>query len=130
MRILIVEDEAIVAMGLRANLETLGHTVVAIASTGEAAEETAIRCDLDLILMDIRLGGDQDGIDVAKRIRTRLPTHIVFITAYADDAAVQRASELEPLGYLVKPVDFELLKEIIDTVAQALPGRLGDSRTV
>ena len=73
MRLLIVEDEAIVSLYLRSSLEAFGHTVVGLAPTGAQAVKNALSSYPDLILMDIRLNGDTDGIEAAKQIRNHRP---------------------------------------------------------
>ena len=82
-RILIVEDEAIVSMDLRYKLESLGYSVPAEISSGEEAVDAASRLRPDVVLMDIRLSGDMDGIDAAARIRDQFGVPVVYLTAYA-----------------------------------------------
>jgi two-component system, cell cycle sensor histidine kinase and response regulator CckA len=105
LRLLIVEDEAIVAMDLQQRLERLGHQVVGTAATGEAAIRRAGETRPDVTLMDIRLKGEMDGVAAAAEIDRRFDTPVVFLTAHSDTATVQRATGAEPFGYLVKPVD-------------------------
>lgn len=102
-RILIVEDEAIVAVDIQSQLEALGYTVLDIATSGEEAREKALDLCPDMVLMDIRLSGQMDGIDAAESIRRRHDIPIVFLTAYADQDTLQRAKAAGPHGYLVKP---------------------------
>ena len=102
-RIMIVEDESIVAMGMKYKLEDLGYRVVGIEATGEAAVETALKTEPDLILMDIVLKGDMDGIEAAQKIHNRLDTPIIYITAYSDEEVLRRARITEPYGYILKP---------------------------
>ena len=101
--ILIVEDEGILAIELKEKLEKLGYNVPAIASTGAEAIELAAKHKPDLILMDIVLKGEMDGIEAANKIRSILKVPIIYLTAYADDGTVKRAKITEPFGYLVKP---------------------------
>ncbi len=101
--ILIVEDEGILAIELKEKLEKLGYKVPAIASTGEEAIELAAKHRPDLILMDIVLKGDMDGIEAANKICSTLKVPVIYLTAYADDGTVKRAKITEPFGYLVKP---------------------------
>jgi signal transduction histidine kinase len=102
-RILVVEDESIVALDLRSSLEHLGYTVVGTAATGEDAMAIAERELPDLVLMDIRLRGEMDGTEAADRIRRQLGLPVVYLTAYSDEATLQRAQVSEPYGYLLKP---------------------------
>ncbi len=101
--VLIVEDEGILAIELKETLEKLGYNVLATASTGGETIELAAMHRPDLILMDIVLKGDMDGIEAANKIRSNLKVPIIYLTAYADDETVKRAKITEPFGYLVKP---------------------------
>ena len=102
-RILVVEDEAIVAMGLKEKLEDLGHKVVDIVFKGEEAVEKALKSEPDLILMDIVLKGYMDGIEAANKIRNHLNIPIIYLTAYSDEEILKRARMTEPYGYILKP---------------------------
>jgi len=102
-RILIVEDEAIVADEIKARLLNLGYEVTGMAMTGEDAVKKAFEVYPDLILMDIRLKGEVDGIKAASMIRERMDVPIVYLTAYADDETLRRAKVSEPFGYIMKP---------------------------
>ncbi|NYB52884.1 MAG: methanogen output domain 1-containing protein [Methanobacteriaceae archaeon] len=102
-RILVVEDEAIVAMGIKQKVEDLGHRVVDIVYTGEDAVETALEKKPDLILMDIVLKGSMDGIEAAAKIRNQLDIPIIYLTAYSDEEVLERARMTEPYGYIIKP---------------------------
>ena len=102
-KILIVEDEAIVAADIQNHLENFGYDVCPLASTGENGLTIAGRERPDLVLMDISLEGDMDGIHAAGQIRRELDIPIVFLTAYTDNDLLERAKRVEPYGYLVKP---------------------------
>ncbi|MBW4257283.1 MULTISPECIES: methanogen output domain 1-containing protein [Methanobacterium] len=102
-RILVVEDEAIVAMGIKQKLEDLGHQVVDVVFTGENAVETALKMEPDLILMDIVLKGNMDGIEAAAKIRNQLDIPVIYLTAYSDEEVLERARMTEPYGYIIKP---------------------------
>lgn len=102
-RILVVEDEAIVAMGIKQKLEELGHQVVDIVYTGEDAVQTALETEPDLILVDIVLKGNMDGIEAAAKIRSQLDIPIIYLTAYSDEEVLKRARKTEPYGYIIKP---------------------------
>jgi len=102
-RVLIVEDEQIVAVDLEGHLNRLGYQVVDTAASGEEACEKVAKAQPDLVLMDVRLEGPMDGIEAAQRIRQVCTAPIVFLTAYTDAATLERAKLAEPYGYLVKP---------------------------
>jgi two-component system cell cycle sensor histidine kinase/response regulator CckA len=102
-RILVIEDDNIVLMELKDQLHRLGHLVVGTASSGDAAIERAVETQPDLVLMDIRLKGDMDGIEAATEIRARCDIPVVYLTAYTDEATLQRAMVTEPYGYIIKP---------------------------
>jgi PAS domain S-box-containing protein len=113
-RILIVEDEAIVAMDLQGRLAALGYEVAAVTSTGEEAVLRAHETRPDLALMDIRLAGELDGIAAAEQVRDRLGIPVVFLTAYADDDTLARAKVADPFGYLLKPFQDRDLRTTIE----------------
>lgn len=102
-RVLVVEDEAIVAMGIKQKLEDLGHQVVDVVLTGEDAVSKAIEKEPDLILMDIVLKGKMDGIEAASTIRKQVDVPVIYLTAYSDEEVLERARTTEPYGYIIKP---------------------------
>jgi PAS domain S-box-containing protein len=102
-RILVVEDEIVVARTIANQLTQLGYTVVGIASSGTAAVEKANSTQPDLVLMDVVLKGEMDGISAARQIGEQHNVPIVFLTAYTDENTIQRAKDTLPLGYIVKP---------------------------
>ncbi|MBI5504207.1 MAG: sigma 54-interacting transcriptional regulator [Deltaproteobacteria bacterium] len=104
-RILVVEDESIVAVDLAARLQRLGHQVVGTARSADEAYRIAAAHKPDLVLMDIRLEGEEDGVSVGTRIRHDLDVAVVFLTAYADSRTLERARQAAPLGYIIKPFD-------------------------
>lgn len=103
-RILIVEDEGIIAQDIETTLEKLGYEVPAIAVVGEEAIEKASELRPDLVLMDIVLWGGMDGVEAAAHIRERLHIPVIFLTAHSDNATLQRAKVTGPYGYIVKPL--------------------------
>jgi two-component system, NtrC family, response regulator AtoC len=115
--IMVVEDEIVLALELEEKLSDMGYLVVARATSGEEALEKAEQLRPDLILMDIRLDGDLDGIEVARLIGARYHFPVVYLTAYADEKTLQRATLTEPFGYLVKPYSE---RELRITVEMAL----------
>ncbi len=114
VQILIVEDAKIVALDIQRNIEKLGYSVAAIVSSGEEAIRQAGEARPDLILMDIILKGDMDGIQAAGEIRDRFNIPVIYLTAYGDDQTVQRAKVTEPFGYIHKPVDMKELHTAIE----------------
>jgi len=111
--ILIVEDENIVAWDIREALEQLGHNVLADVASGQEAIKIATRNQPDLILMDIRLEGEMDGITAADNIYSCLQIPIVYLTAHADDDTLERATKTKPFGYLIKPFEKQELHTTI-----------------
>lgn len=112
--IVVVEDEAIVAMDLRAKLEDLGYAVPGSSHSGEEAVKLVSLIQPDLVLMDIRLSGEMDGVQAAGEIHQTLDIPVVFLTAYADEPTLDRAKQTEPLGYLLKPVDHKSLQTVVE----------------
>ncbi|MGC1396578.1 MAG: ATP-binding protein [Coleofasciculaceae cyanobacterium] len=104
-RILIVEDESIVALNIKNRLEALGYVVVATTSSGESAIQIAQENHPDLVLMDIKLRGVIDGIEAATQIWNRFHIPVVYLTAYSDEETVERAKVTEPYGYILKPFE-------------------------
>ena len=116
-KILIVEDENIVAKDLQKRLINLGYEVVGIASTGEDAVKKAIATMPDLVLMDVRLKGEMDGIEAASTLRFQYGIAVVYLSAYADNDTLKRASKTEPFGYVLKPFEE---RELHTTIEMAL----------
>jgi len=102
-KIMVVEDEALVADDIVCGLQEMGHAVTSSEASGEAAVLAAERDRPDLILMDIFLQGRMDGIQAAEAIRARWPIPVIFVTAYDDQQILERAKITEPFGYIVKP---------------------------
>ncbi len=102
-KILIVEDEAVTSVMLEKTLKDLGYEVVGSAFDGTEAIDLAKDKRPDLILMDIRIQGDMDGIETAKRIYQQYNIPIIYLTAHSDDDTIKRAVESGPFGYLIKP---------------------------
>ncbi len=114
-RLLIVEDESIVAADLADRLAAMGHTIVGIAASGPKAMELAVANRPDLVLMDIRLKGGMDGVELAGLLATSIEVPVIFLSAYADDATLQRVGATQPYGYLLKPVNEHELRATIET---------------
>ncbi|GAB6056624.1 methanogen output domain 1-containing protein [Methanobacterium alkalithermotolerans] len=102
-RVLVVEDESIVAMGIKHKLQNLGHSVVDMVATGEDAIKSARENHPEIILMDIVLKGEIDGIEATQIIRKKQDIPVIYLTAYADEEMLSRAKVTEPYGYIIKP---------------------------
>ncbi len=104
-KILVVEDEIIVAMEMKHHLESMGYSVIGVAASGEEAIELALEKNPDVILMDIMLKGNMDGVEAAKKINTNQDTHIIYTTGFSDKELLNRAKVTEPHGYILKPLN-------------------------
>jgi PAS domain S-box-containing protein len=113
-KVLVVEDEVIVAKTITSQLKQLGYIVTATASSGETAIAKVVETQPDLILMDIVLKGSMDGITTAAHIRQQSDVPIIYLTAYADDSTLQRVKETYPFGYIVKPCTVDDLRVAIE----------------
>jgi signal transduction histidine kinase len=103
--ILVVEDERIIACDIRNFLERSGYNVPAITAYGEHAIEKAEVLEPDLILMDVMLKGEMNGIEAAEEIYSRFRIPVVYLTAYSDESTLARAKQTQPFGYVLKPFD-------------------------
>ncbi len=113
-KILIVEDEAIVAGDIKDSLETMGYAVCGAVSTGEEAVERVEADGPDLVMMDIVLKGGMDGVQAAETIGARFDVPVIFLTAHADSDLIHRVKRTKPFGYLLKPFDDKELQTIIE----------------
>ncbi|MFI5356829.1 MAG: PAS domain S-box protein [Opitutales bacterium] len=113
-RILIVEDELIVARDISQQLVELGYEPVGICSRGEEAVALATDLKPDLVLMDIKLSGEMDGIEAARQIRSRLNRPVVFLSAFAESETLNRAKLAEPFGYIIKPFSERELRTVVE----------------
>lgn len=104
-KIIIVEDEGILALQVKKLLLQMGHSVSAIFASGENALEELITDQPDLILMDIHLQGNMDGIETAELIHKQYGIPLIFMTAHSEEATITRAKTTNPYGYLVKPLN-------------------------
>jgi signal transduction histidine kinase len=113
-RILIVEDEVVVAHNLRDRLQELGYVVPGIAFSGDEAIACAGETLPDLVLMDVKLRGEMDGVQAAEQIWDRFAVPVVYLTGFADDTTLQRAKLTEPYGYVLKPFELRELRSAIE----------------
>ncbi|OQX96476.1 hypothetical protein B6I21_00890 [candidate division KSB1 bacterium 4572_119] len=116
-KILVVEDDNIIGMEIRDRIKNIGYDVPEILSYGEDAVEKVGHIKPDLILMDIHLNGEMDGIQAAEQIREIVNIPVVYLTAYADDSTLQRAKKTEPFGYVIKPFEE---RDLASTIEMAL----------
>jgi len=114
IRILIVEDEGLIARDIENMVRQAGYEICAVAGTGEEAVEKAETTHPDLILMDIILGGEMDGVEAAEKIRDQFSLPIIYLTAHTDENTLQRAKLTEPVGYTLKPVEQKELMTVIE----------------
>ena len=116
-RVLIVEDQSVIAIDLKNRLTSLGYTVLGTASRGDAALELAIAQRPDVILMDIVLKGEMDGVEAAAHIREHLSIPVIYLTAHSDEQTLRRARVTEPYGYILKPFED---REVVTAIEMAL----------
>ncbi|HSA77765.1 MAG TPA: response regulator, partial [Nitrospirota bacterium] len=115
--IFVVEDEVIIADDIKSYLQKFGYKVPSIATSGEEALKRVRDIRPDLVLMDIVLRGEMDGIETAERIRSEFDVPVVYLTAFADDQTLERAKITEPFGYIIKPFEE---RDLYTTIEMAL----------
>ena len=114
IKILLIEDEKMIAQNLKSVIENFGYELVGIATTGEEALEIAFDKSIDIVVSDIEIRGLTDGIDVSKTLQNTYNLPIIFTTAYNDEEKIKRASTVTNLvGYLVKPIRIDELDTLI-----------------
>ncbi len=113
-RIMVVDDEAIISMQLKEHLTAMGYDVVGTGSSGKEAVELSDKLHPDLILMDIVMSGEKDGIDAAEIIQENSNIPVIFITAFGEEHFLERAKVLEPYGYIMKPLRKQEIKSAIE----------------
>jgi CheY-like chemotaxis protein len=114
IRILVVEDETIVGLDLKDRLVEMGYEVAGLVESGEAAVERVAADRPELVLMDIRLKGEIDGIAAAETIRRRWQVPVIYLTAFSEDQTLQRAKLTEPVGYIIKPFEDREIQSAIE----------------
>ncbi len=132
-RILIVEDDALIGVGIHRMVKSAGYTVTAMVASGESAIQHVDEYALDLVLMDVNLAGKIDGIEAATHIRATHNLPIIYLTGFSDEQTVERAKATDPVGYLLKPfrekelqttIEIGLYKHKIETELQDTNWRL------
>ena len=114
LKVMVVEDEFIIALDIKDIVKGFGYNVVAVATSGYDAVEKASKFKPELVLMDIMLKGKIDGVEAADIIRQKLDIPIIFVSSFSDEESVVRASKVSDYGYLIKPFDNKQLKEVIE----------------
>ena len=114
-KILIVEDESTIAKCLKLILSQVGYRIVDIVASGEEAVDITLKTRPDLVLMDIKLRGENDGIAAFEQIRKSTHVPVVFVSAYADKAFIDRVMLMNPSGYVVKPFKHATLLHAVET---------------
>jgi CheY-like chemotaxis protein len=117
--ILIVEDEWMVAEDIRSSLSEHGYDTC-VATSGNEAVALAEHCQPTLVLMDVHLKGSMLGTEAAQKIRDKLGTPVVYLTAHADQATLENAQATEPLAFLIKPIKMNALIEQVDNAIHKL----------
>ena len=113
-KIMVVDDEVVIALRLQQRLTTMGFDITGVAHSGEEAVEKARRLRPDLILMDIMIPGKLDGIAAAKIVKDELGIPVVFLTAFSEDNIIDRAKQAEPYGYILKPFQDREIKAAVE----------------
>jgi CheY-like chemotaxis protein len=114
MKVMIVEDEVIAALATEKMLQKLGFEVCGNMTTGEEALEAAASSLPDLVIMDVCLDGELDGIETAALLKRFRDMPVIYVTAYSDDSTRARADATGPLAYLIKPLDMALLRQALE----------------
>jgi CheY-like chemotaxis protein len=123
LRIMVVEDEFVVALSIRDELKRMGHSVSAIASSGEEAILKARDTAPELALVDMMLEGDMDGAELAQRLRRLFGIPALLVTARADAETMRRGNLAEPLGFVFKPFDYRDLSAALEIAADRGVGK-------
>ncbi len=122
-RVLIVEDEVLMAMSLAMDLRNAGYEVADRLPSGEEAVEFMRTSPAEVVIMDIRLTGEMDGIEAAAQIREFSEAPIVFMSGYADREHDPAVAQVRPAGFMIKPVSFPRLRDLLARVTETDSGR-------
>ena len=118
IKVLIVEDEVLIAQWLTAEMEDLGYNVLDFVTSGEEAIIIAKKHKPDILLLDINLSGYIDGIEAAEKIAETLDIPIIFMTGYNEVKIFERAQKMKPVAYLEKPIDMYNIKPVIESIME------------
>ena len=118
IKILVVEDENIVALDIKNKLKSMGFNVLPVISSGEEAIEVALEYKPDLVLMDIMLDGKIDGIEAAQEIVKNLKIPIIYLTANTNEKILERAKQVGSCSYIIKPFHEKELEDTINTLLE------------
>lgn len=116
MRVVIAEDERLIALGLKTILRRLGHEVCAMYPSAEQCIDQAPQFEPDLVFMDIRMEGQMDGIEAASVLREKYDIPVVFTTAYDDPETRSRAAQVHPIAFLRKPIGADCIASTLSTI--------------
>src|SRR5262249_51084677 len=117
-RVLIVEDESLIALDLAQSLADIGFDVIDTVASSDEALRAASACRPDMVLMDVRIQGERDGIETAALLRERFQVPVVYITAYANNGAIAQAIRTEAYGHILKPFNPKELTEVLEAALQ------------
>ena len=123
-RILVVEDDGIIAWSLQKWLQRQGYEVVGVVASGEEAITQTVSLKPDVVLMDINLSGAMDGLEAVRQIRAEVDVAVVYVTGQVDGETRQRAEETQPCGYVVKPAQERELSRVLAEVFKCHRGKL------
>jgi DNA-binding response OmpR family regulator len=114
LQVLVIEDKGIVGIHIRKIIEAMGHKVLIVVKNGENALKVAAKNRVDLVISDIRIEGEMDGVSCAKELQEKYSMPVIFITAYRDVKTLKRASDVDFVGYLVKPFREDELQTVVN----------------
>lgn len=117
-KILLVEDEALVGIEIKNTLQSMGYTRTELIASGQEVVHKARNNPVDLILMDVNLRGEMDGVEATKKIHETTDVPLIFITAYSNDSIISRIKETNAIGYIVKPIDDPDLKSMTERILE------------
>ena len=129
IEVLIVEDESIVAMEIATYVRELGYRVAGLASRADMAINIAEHSHVDVVLMDVHIKGEMDGIDLAEILKVRYALGIIYITAFNDDVCIERAVETNPVAYLTKPFNRKELSAALKIATRIQTANTADIRS-
>ena len=129
-RILVVEDDTDIILSIKEGLEYHGYKVIGSAVSGEQALSMLERKTPDLVLMDIQLMGDMDGVETAEQVRSKFKIPVVYLTGLTDDKILDRAKLTDPYGYIVKPFELNELKAAIEIALHKHANEMKKEKTI